>query len=285
MHGPAGAPIWSTPTVDVEAGVIYAATGNSYSDVEQPGSNAVIAFDLESGAIHWKSQVREADNYVIGCPVGINCPEDPGPDFDFGSSPIIRALPDGGRILLVGDKGGVAYGLDPDAQGEVLWETKVGAGSALGGIQWGSAADEEVFYVAVSDYIGRPNERRPGLNALRIADGEVVWHTPAPAPSCSFAGAGCSNSLSAAISMIPGVIFSGSLDGYLRAFSSSDGSLLWGYDTARLYETVNGQLARGGSLDAGGPVIAGGMLFATSGYGRFGREPGNVLLAFSVGGR
>ena len=82
--------------------------------------------------------------------------------------------------------------------------------------------------------------------------------------------------------MIPGAVFSGSLDGHLRAYSTSTGEVLWDVDTVRDYETVNGQLAHGGSLDGPGPVIAEGMLYVNSGYGQFGGMPGNVLLAFEV---
>jgi polyvinyl alcohol dehydrogenase (cytochrome) len=74
------------------------------------------------------------------------------------------------------------------------------------------------------------------------------------------------------------------VDGHLRAYSTKDGVILWDFDTARSYKTVNLVEARGGSLDGGGPAIGGGMLFVTSGYVIWGGMPGNVLLAFSVNG-
>jgi polyvinyl alcohol dehydrogenase (cytochrome) len=286
QYGPAGAPIWSTPTLDPERGVVYAATGNSYTDEPQTRANAVIAFDLETGEVRWSRQMREADNFVLSCPSGANCPEEVGPDFDFGSSPILRPLPGGGEVLVLGDKGGVVYAIDPDDRGRLVWEVRVGSGSALGGVQWGSAADDRLVYAAVSDAMGPAAVRRPGLTALDIATGEIAWHTPAPPAFCSWPEPQpCSRGYSAAISAIPGAVFSGSLDGHLRAYSTTDGSLLWFFDTARLYETVSGRPAAGGSIDGPGPTIAAGTLFLTSGYSRFGRQPGNVLLAFTVGGR
>ena len=87
------------------------------------------------------------------------------------------------------------------------------------------------------------------------------------------------------MSVISGVVFSGSLDGHLRAYSVAAGEILWDMDTARDYDTVNGQKARGGSLDGSGAVITGGMLYVNSGYGQWGGMPGNVLLAFSVDGK
>jgi polyvinyl alcohol dehydrogenase (cytochrome) len=77
-------------------------------------------------------------------------------------------------------------------------------------------------------------------------------------------------------------VFSGAMDGHIRAFSTADGHLLWDFDTARTFTTVNGVAARGGSLDGAGPIVGGGMVFVNSGYPRFGGAPGNVLLAFAV---
>lgn len=121
-----------------------------------------------------------------------------------------------------------------------------------------------------------------GLTALRLASGERAWHTPAPKAVCSWGAKNCSAAQSAAVSVMPGVVFSGSIDGHLRAYSTRDGSILWDYDTAREYETVNGVPARGGSLDGGSAVMGDGMLFVNSGYGRFVGEGGNVLIAFRV---
>jgi polyvinyl alcohol dehydrogenase (cytochrome) len=87
------------------------------------------------------------------------------------------------------------------------------------------------------------------------------------------------------VTAIPGITFSGSVDGHLRAYSTADGKIVWDFDTIQPYETVNGVAARGGSLDGPGPAIVGGMLFVNSGYPTAGGMPGNVLLAFSVDGQ
>ena len=81
---------------------------------------------------------------------------------------------------------------------------------------------------------------------------------------------------------IPGAVFSGSLDGHLRAYATGNGRIIWDVDTAREYQTVNGVKGNGGSIDGPGPLVVGGMLFTNSGYGVFGGAPGNVLLAFSI---
>jgi polyvinyl alcohol dehydrogenase (cytochrome) len=118
-----------------------------------------------------------------------------------------------------------------------------------------------------------------GLHALDLATGKILWSAK-PVP-CTAARTDCSPAQSAAVTAIPGVVFSGSVDGHLRGYSAATGEVLWDADTARAFETVNGKAARGGSMDAAGPAVVNGMVFVNSGYGQWGGMPGNVLLAFS----
>ncbi|HEX5734181.1 MAG TPA: PQQ-binding-like beta-propeller repeat protein [Blastocatellia bacterium] len=285
MYGPAGGAIWSAPTLDLKRKVVYAGTGNSYTDVETHHSDAIIALDMETGKLKWTNQITPRDNFLVGCrqPGVGNCPEQAGPDYDFGSSPVLRTLPGGKQVLLCGQKSGVIYALDPDNDGKRLWEVKVGNGGALGGIQWGITVDAENVYVPVADVSGAA--RRPGITALKIATGEKLWHVPAPPAKCSWGATRCNNSQSAAATAIPGVVFSGTADGHLRAYSTKDGAILWDYDTAQMTDTVNGGRARGGALDGGGPTVVNGVLYTNSGYGRLVGQPGNLLLAFTVDGK
>jgi polyvinyl alcohol dehydrogenase (cytochrome) len=271
LFGPAGAAVWNSPTIDEKRKLIYASTGNSYTDVDFNTSDAVVAFDLETGRLAWSSQVQPKDNFIVGCPNNINCPDEKGPDFDFGTSPVLRTMTNGKQILVAGQKSGFVYGLDPDNKGKILWQTRLGKGSALGGVEWGHAADDRLAYVAISDRIGK--EGTPGLYAVDLATGEKKWSTPGTSPQ------------SAAISVIPGAVFSGALNGHFRAYSTATGEILWDFETNRAFDTVNGVQAKGGAIDAGGPVIAHGMVYTGSGYGVFGGTPGNVLLAFSVDGK
>jgi polyvinyl alcohol dehydrogenase (cytochrome) len=287
MYGPAGGAIWSSPTIDVKRKLVYAASGNSYTNVDSDGSDAVLAFDLDTGARKWASQVTPKDNFLVGCNKTNagqnNCPEDAGPDFDFGSSPILRTLPNGKQIILAGQKSGVAYGLDPDANGKVLWQQRVGQGSPLGGIEWGMAADGEHLYVGISDMLAGPGGM-PGLSALSIATGEKVWHTPTPTVECSFGKNRCTRAQPSAVSAIPGVVFSGAIDGHIRAYSAKDGAIVWDFDTAHDFKTVNGVDVKGGSIDAGGTVIADGKVFVNSGYGAWG-SVGRLMMVFTVDGK
>ena len=122
-----------------------------------------------------------------------------------------------------------------------------------------------------------------GLTALQLKDGNKAWF--APSYPCTPPRPGCSPAQSAALTCISGAVFSGSLDGHLRAFSTEDGHLLWDFDTVRDYFTVNGVPAKGGSIDGAGPVVVDGELYVNSGYPRLGGMPGNALLAFSVDGK
>ena len=281
LHGPSGAATWTAPTIDIARRVIYVGTGNAYSEPAAETSDAILALDMDTGKIRWTRQITPNDVFVVNCREGNpNCPDEVGPDFDFGSSPILRQMPGGKRILIVGQKSGVAYGLDPDRDGAIVWRFRAGTGGVLGGIEWGMAADEQHVYIPVSDLLN-PADAPRGLFAVRIDTGEQVWHAPAPALNCT-GGRGCVGAQSAAITVIPGIVFAGSIDGHLRAYSTRDGRVVWAFDTAREFDTVNHVKASGGSIDAAGPVVVDGMLFTNSGYGQWRGKPGNVLLAFAV---
>jgi polyvinyl alcohol dehydrogenase (cytochrome) len=288
--GPSGAGVWSSPTLDVKRGVMYITTGDNFSSPGTSMSDAVVALEIKTGRIMWSKQVTPNDVFSGACttkPGGC-----PGPDFDFGSSAILQKLTNGRELLFAGQKSGVVYALDPERKGEIVWQTRVGKGSANGGVQWGMASDGQKIYAQVSDVArirrttANPTDPNTsnldpaqggGLTALRAETGEKVWY--APPASCGLKP-GCSPAQPQAVTAIPGVVFAGSLDGHIRAFSTDDGHVLWDFDTVRSYESVNGGKANGGSLDGAGPVVVGGMVFVNSGYSKNGGLPGNVLLAF-----
>jgi polyvinyl alcohol dehydrogenase (cytochrome) len=170
---------------------------------------------------------------------------------------------------VAGQKSGIVWAHDPDRQGAVVWKIQLVENLAIGMITFGGAADEENAYFGL---------RTGGIAAVQLATGEKKWFTPIPVSQAPGLGGG----ETAALTAIPGAVFSGGQDGVVRALSTKDGRLLWEYNTIRDFETVNGVAAKGGSMGAVGPTVAGGTLFVGSGYTFGAGTTGNVLLAFSV---
>ncbi len=320
LYGPSGVSVWSTPTIDAKRNRLYIGTGENLSHPATDTSDAIIALDMDNGELAWRFQAIADDVWNAAClNNGANCPENAGGDFDFGASLIIGQLPGGGDILLAGQKSGDVFALDPDpagTDGRVLWSRRISnaaIGPSLaqtttnGGIHWGMALSGERLIVAASD----PERQRPqyvpkpGLHALNLRDGEVLWNHPVergcvieeankpmigllnmragkkPALEelyrCSFY-----YGLSAAITATSELAFSAGLDGKVRAFDIVSGEILWQTETARAFATTNGVKGHGGAIDVGGQVVADGWLYVQSGYSMFGQLPGNVLLAYKV---
>ena len=280
LRGPSGGAIWSAPTIDVRRGAIYVGTGNTYSGALQPTTDAVLALDLKTGQLLWSHQLPTTTPDVFGCVVGeVNCGAREGPDFDVGASPVLVHLP-ARDLVVAGQKSGVVYALDPDKKGQQIWRYRAGGGSGLGGIQWGIAADATRAYIPVAEIY---NPSPGGLHAVDLATGARAWYAPPPETlKCGKVNRACSAAQFSAVTVIPGVVFSPSNDGAIRGYSTTDGSVVWEFDTNHEFTTLNGVRAKGGSMNGPAPVVAGGMLYIGSGYGAFGLRPGNVLLAFET---
>ncbi len=303
LNGPSGAAVWASPTIDTKAGLVYVATGDNYSEPASDLSDAIIAMDLKTGAIVWQRQMTKGDIWNLACGIGLasigvpemNCPNPNAPDADFAASPILVTLPGGKRALIAGQKNGNVYALDPEKKGATIWETKLGRGGRVGGIQWGPAADGQKLYAAISDaqFAFAPDAKAGmavkvdpkvggGLFALSLKDGEKIWYAK---PGECGDRSPCSPAQSAAVTAMAGVVFSGSVDGHFRAYSTKDGKVIWDFDTYREFATVNKVPARGGSIDGPGATIVDGIVYVNSGYAFVGGQAGNVLLAFSVDGK
>ena len=316
VQGPAGAAVWAAPSIDPKRGLAYIVTGDSYTDIDTEGDDAIFAIEIATGKVKWRRQVTQHDNFVMGCgprSASGNCPTPLGPDYDFGATPVLMTVAGGKQVLIAGQKSGLVYGLDPDT-GALLWKTAVGVGSALGGVEWGIGGDDRRVYVPISDFSsvtlesvpmtpqlaavfpgGKPPVGKPGLYALDPANGAILWSAPAPKAPCVYAQdkgrpSRCIRSQSAAPAIIPGVVFEGSLDGWFRAYDAATGKIVWAYSTtAQKYDTLNGvQGQPGGGIDGMGPTVAHGMVYVVSGNNgaaRVGSNGVNVLLAFSVDGK
>jgi polyvinyl alcohol dehydrogenase (cytochrome) len=284
--GPSGAGIWSAPTLDLKRGVMYVTTGDNYSQPATKLSDAVVALNIKTGRIVWSRQLAVNDIFSGECAGTSAC----GPDFDFGASAMLV-----GNLVIAGQKSGIVYALNADRKGEIAWQLRIGEGGTNGGVLWGMASDGQNAYAAVSDVArerrkaGDPTDLRQftldgekggGLTAIRIRDGSKAWFAK-PRP-CDPPKPGCSPAQPAAVTAIPGVVFSGAYDGHIRAYSAEDGRVLWDFDTARDFETVDGVPGHGGSIDGPGAVVVNGMVYMTSGYSRQSGMPGNLLLAFAA---
>ena len=270
------------------------------SDPPTNTSDSILAMDLKTGELRWSKQLTQNDTYNTGCstPEKANCPKAAGPDHDFGQPPMLVSLGGTKRALVIAQKSGMVHAVDPDQKGAILWQTQAGAGSALGGSQWGSATDGQKMYVAISesrDWGGGGSEvacrvsadarsaKGGGLHALDLKTGKISWSTKVI--PCAEGKKDCSPAQSAAVTAIPGVVFSGAVDGHLRAYSAGTGEVLWDENTAREFTTVSGDKARGGSMDVAGPAVVDGMVFVNSGYSQWGGMPGNAFLVYSVDGK
>jgi polyvinyl alcohol dehydrogenase (cytochrome) len=279
LSGPAGGAVFSAPTIDPKHGRIYIGTGDSYTNVVSDSTNAVLALNLDDGKRVWTHQVAKNDAWILLCngQATGNCPSPLGPDFDFSSSPMLITHGDR-QFLVAGAKSGIVYGLDPQAGGRLLWQRVLARGTPNGAILWASANDGERAYIATSEYDPQAKKGPGALVALDPASGALRWRTQTPEDPCAWGSENCSHALLAGVTVIPGVVFAGAMDGYVRAYDARDGHIVWQFDTGKDFDAVNGVRGHGGAIDYGGQVVAHGMLFVNSGSMR---QPGNLLLAFS----
>jgi len=288
-YAPSGAPMWTSPTIDAKRGVLYAGTGENYSSPADQNSDSIFAIDLASGRRVWHRQTIAGDAWNVACMMeeNPNCPSERGPDFDHSSSPLLIDVGGGKQVLAVGHKNGIVYGLDPDAKGKVLWETKIGRGSIQGGVHWGMAAEGTTVYVPINDMNNTrngdlldPNAARPGMHAVDARTGRKLWSN-VQSNVCGEGRPFCDPGVSAAVTAVPGAVIAGHMDGWIRAYSRNSGKRLWEFNTVRSFDTVNGMEGRGGSMSGPGAAVGDGYLVINSGYGLYSHEAGNVLLVFA----
>lgn len=287
---PSGAPVWSSPTVDRKRGLIYVGTGENYSSPTDGNSDAVVAIDMATGTRVWTRQSTSGDAWNVACMMADNpnCPPEDGPDFDHGSSILLVELERNKDILLAGHKNGTVYALDPDNKAQVVWATDVGRGSIQGGVHFGMSAADTRLYVPINDmnntrngdYLD-PEQARPGMHSIDANTGKLLWSN-VQSNVCFEEDEFCDPGISSAVTSIPGAVFAGHLDGFVRAYASESGKLLWEFDTRPERIGVNGITGHGGSMSGAGPAIVDGHVVINSGYGLYNHEPGNLLMVFAV---
>jgi polyvinyl alcohol dehydrogenase (cytochrome) len=286
-----GGAVWgSSPVVDRETGMLYVGTGNNYSTPpgmcdmpDQTGCtppdpadhiDSIVALNLRTGALTWSRPTLTADTWTVA--------ERYGPDFDFGASPNLftTAISGHRRTLLgIGQKSGVYWALDP-ATGAIVWDTAVGPGSPIGGIEWGAAVDGQRIYVEIGNWSQIPYTLQGtgpyagqtvtggSWAALDPATGRVLWQTPDPG---SFIDIG-------ALSVANGLVYAGSL--------AASGPNMYALDAAT--GTVRWSFASGGAVISA-PAVVDGTVYWGSGYRTQGFPPplgyygdNDKLYAFSL---
>ncbi len=293
IMAPSGAPVWTSPTIFASANMLIFGSGENYSSPADDNSDSIIAVRLDTGERIWQRQNVEGDAWNVACMMenNPNCPKEDGPDHDQASSPLLISIPSGDSILVAGQKDGRVFAIDAQTGQKKLWEVDVARGSIQGGIHFGMAADGTVVYAPVNDMNDTrngewldPEKARPGMTAIDAETGQILW-SHLQDNVCGEDRKTCDPGISAPVTAIPGAVVAGHLDGFLRIYDKETGSVLWEYDTARSFETVNGVEAFGGSMSGAGPTVAQGHLISNSGYGLYFHEPGNALLVYSVDGR
>ena len=297
--GPSGVGIFTNPTVDLARKQLYVTTANQTTGPFVPESDAVVALDLATGAKRWvktlaPKQFGGLDIYNAACetwldPTRGRCPpENPGPDGhgdrEFDAPAMLLRKENGSDVLIAGSKDGMVYALDPDAEGKVLWELRVGKGSDFGGIVYGMASDGKVIYVPVTDMDVGAQTSDGALNAVNLATGKRIWRTPVPRDGCNNKEH-CVNGLASPPVVIGDVVIDGSMDGVLRGYDKKTGRQFWSFDAVRDMAGVNGYTGKGGGFGMGGVAIVGNMMYISSGTGVYAVEgmKGNVVLAFELG--
>lgn len=295
MYGPSGAPVWTTPAIDDKRGVLYVGTGENTSRPATYKSDAIVSLSLVTGEVasFFQGYKDDAFNMACGSRNPQNCPDDQGPDFDFGASPILVTTESGRDLVLAGQKSGDVWALDPDNDLKLVWQNKLSNGSALGGVHWGMTVIGNTLFVPIADPEFMTRDPKPGIYAIDIDSGETVWEHRVKR-ECEIDFGAMRNSanqwpdcpwhygFSAAASSANDLVFSGSLNGEVSAFRAEDGNVVWSYNTKKEFESVNGIDSHGGAIDNPGVVLAGDQLIVLSGYGMFGQMPGNVMLVFEL---
>jgi polyvinyl alcohol dehydrogenase (cytochrome) len=283
---PSGVPVWNSPTFDIAKNLIYYGTGEAYSSPAAETSDSVIAINKLNGDIEWVYQAESGDAWNMGCFVeaDANCPEQDGPDWDFGASVVLASI-DGKSVLFAGRKSGHVYGLDPDNEGKPLWVKRIGKGGFAGGVHWGMATDNKSIFAAVADtnFINKfPGPATPGIYSLDGMSGKLNWKFT-PIDRCpESTKPACDIGISAALTATNDLVIGGGFDGWLYVLNKNTGELIWEFNTAVDFSAFTSLPSHGGSIESDGPVVLDNNIFINSGYQYGGRLGGNVLLNFEI---
>ncbi len=312
--GYTGGSVWeSNIAADPARSALYVTTGNNYSVPASVAAcqaaaktstaqdaclspddhiDSVLSLNVDTGAVNWGQRFTHADTWTVSCnPYSKNhatpCPTPTGLDTDIGSGANLFTVTRNGQqidAVGAGQKSGAYFAMNRET-GEILWGTQVGPDGVIGGIQWGTATDNQRIYVpnGNSFYVDTaliPSGQHTNggfWSALDKNTGQILWQTPTLAPSVvpqskkARAGAPPPNTralVEGSVSIANGVMYGEDVAGYFVALDAATGQVL------RYFQS-------GGSAIAA-PAIVDGVLYWSSGYKSYGTT-NNKVYAFWVG--
>jgi outer membrane protein assembly factor BamB len=226
--------VWSSPSVDVEAGRVFVGTANCPSSPDGWGQDteAIVALDLDTGERLWSFQPHEPNN----------------DDLDFAGAPNLFAI-DGQAVVGLGNKDGAYYVVDRDT-GDLVWEQlaepsdyEPGRNFSFGGFIGPTAVLDGIV---VGGTAGQGADACPCNHGLDAATGELRWQTREALPV--YGGTAAVNDLA----------FNGGIDFLVRAVDLATGETLWSRDVP--------------GVVAGAPAIVGDSVYAVVGLREPGTE-------------
>jgi outer membrane protein assembly factor BamB len=253
--------VWSSAAVDFGRRTLYFAASNCDTEVDDitfrpgpvmpPHDEAITALHFD-GSVAWRWRPREVDNA----------------DLSFGAVPNLfsidtTTLPGGEAITVdvvgIGNKDGTYYVMDRDGVNErytddvvdhrspdfPYWRTKVVPGGSFSGIIATAAVDQERDQIYFSSpYQDIANPQRPNVHALDMNTGAILWQRDLSLGSF------------APTSAIPGVVFTGSVEGKLFAFDADTGEQIYASDILGSPSISSGVVVNDGIVLVGGGIGA-----------------------------
>lgn len=294
--GYSGGAIWgSTPAIDPKRKALYLTTGNNYSIPDKTAEcvagaadeqaaqacvdpknyiDSIMSLNMDTGRVNWSYASVITDTWTVSCLLDLpSCPENSGPDADFGQGPSLYTTKVNGKmtdLIGAGQKSGIYWALNRDT-GKLVWNTQVGPGGTTGGLQWGSAVSDGVVYTALANSenipFALPNSSMSsggGFAALDGATGKKIWQIEDPVNGKKL--------VYAPVTVVNDVMLGCSMDatGPMYAINTKTGKILWTFNS-------------GASCNSGASIID-DTIYWGSGYANFGFGVGGVnkVFAFTI---
>ena len=264
--------VWSSPALGVDGGTpaVYFGTADCPnnggtacpSDGRDPRCPVGTHYDYSK---RWErfSEATIAISAIDGSPLWSYQSHKPlnTDDDDFGASAQLFTLPGGRRVVGEGNKDGT-YTVVDRATGKLIWKQveqgngNVRSGLAIGGFLGATAVMDVhgVPRVFGASAIDTPVTYTPASGGLTLQPGSVLQRSLMPMRAFSAVDGSPSWAALQLYSYAPttaanGVVYSGSLDGFVRAYDAATGAVLWAFPV--------GAPVSSGAAIAGNTIVVG----------------------------